>query len=56
MEEEWNIKGAQGSNLLILDVPREVLNWYKDVKKRDQVPFETLVKAVNQWVDKAKKE
>jgi hypothetical protein len=56
MEEEWNIKGAKGSNLLILDVPREVLNWYKDVKKRDLVPFETLVKAVNQWVDKAKKE
>ncbi len=51
MEEEQNIKSA--SNLLILDVPREVLNWYNDVKKKDIVPFDILAKAVRQWVDKA---
>lgn len=53
LEEEFRIKGAQNENLLLLDVPREVLNWYHDVKKQNRVPFDVLVKATKQWVDKA---
>lgn len=53
LEEEFRIKGAQKENLLLLDVPREVLNWYHDVKKQNRVPFDVLVKATKQWVDKA---
>ena len=53
LEEEFRIKRAQSENLLLLDVPREVLNRYDDVKKQNRVPFDVLVKATKQWVDKA---
>lgn len=44
---------AKNDGLIIIDVYREVLNAYNNVKKKDIVPFNVVAKAATAWLNKA---